>query len=156
MHDKQFMRETVAEGAKAFKEGRMDRRSFLVLCGMAGVASQAVFAGDAEAAANEIVMWNWGGQSEECHGKAIGDPFTAETGMPLKFDTSGPLQGKIKEMVDSGNVTADVCDADLFDAVALGGTHLEAIDYAIVSKDKTLPQYALDYGVSVILYGYAF
>ena len=81
MHDKQFMREAALEGAKAFKEGRMDRRTFLVLCGMAGIATQAVIAGDAEAAANEIVMWNWGGQSEECHGKAIGDPFTAETGM---------------------------------------------------------------------------
>ncbi|MEZ5775234.1 MAG: extracellular solute-binding protein [Hyphomicrobiaceae bacterium] len=116
-----------------------------------------MLAGDAEAAANEIVMWNWGGQSEECHGKAIGEPFTAKTGMPLRFDTSGPLQGKIKEMVDSGNVTADVCDADLFDAVALGPAGaLEAIDYGIVSKERTLPQYALEYGISVILYGYAY
>lgn len=157
MHDKQFMHETLADGARAFKEGRMDRRSFLVLCGMAGIASQAVLVGDAEAAAEQIVMWNWGGQSEECHGKAIGEPFTEQTGLPLKFDTSGPLQGKIKEMVDSGNVTADVCDGDLFDAVALGKTgHLEPIDYGIVSKDRTLPQYALEHGVSIILYGYAF
>lgn len=156
MQDKQFMRETLLEGAHAFRAGKMDRRSFLVLCGMAGFATSSVMAGKAEAAAGEIVMWNWGGQSEECHGSAIGVPFTAETGIPLKFDTSGPLQGKIKEMVDSGNVTADVCDADLFDAVALGATgHLEAIDYAVVSKDKTLPQYALEFGTSIILYGYA-
>lgn len=157
MHDRQFVRETLTQGAQAFRAGRLDRRTFLALCGMAGIASQAVMAGNAEAAAGEIVMWNWGGQSEECHGRAIGEPFTAETGMPLRFDTSGPLQGKIREMVDSGNVTADVCDGDLFDAVALGPSgHLEAIDYDIVSKDRTLPQYALEYGVSVILYGYAF
>ena len=157
MQDKQFMRETVTEAAHAFRAGRLDRRSFLALCGMAGVALPSVLAGKAEAAAGEIVMWNWGGQSEECHGSAIGAPFTAETGIPLKFDTSGPLQGKIKEMVDSGNVTADVCDADLFDAVALGASgHLEPIDYAVVSKDKTLPQYALEFGTSIILYGYAF
>ncbi len=157
MHDKQFMRETVTEAAHAFRAGRLDRRSFLALCGMAGVALPSVLAGKAEAAAGEIVMWNWGGQSEECHGSAIGAPFTAETGIPLKFDTSGPLQGKIKEMVDSGNVTADVCDADLFDAVALGQSgHLEPIDYAVVDKTKTIPGYALEHGISIILYGYAF
>lgn len=157
MQDRQFMRESVVEAAHAFKSGRMDRRSFLAICGLAGIALPAVLAGKAEAAANEIVMWNWGGQSEECHGSAIGVPFTAQTGLPLKFDTSGPLQGKIKEMVDSGRVTADVCDGDLFDAVALGATgHLEPIDYSVVSKDKTIPEYALEFGTSIILYGYAF
>lgn len=157
MHDRQFMRETIADAAKAVQAGRLDRRAFLTLCGMAGVALPSVLSGKAQAASGTIVMWNWGGESEKCHGSAIGTPFTAETGIPLKFDTSGPLQGKIKEMVDSGNVTADVCDADLFDAVALGATgHLEAIDYSIVSKEKTLPQYALEYGTSIVLYGYAF
>jgi putative spermidine/putrescine transport system substrate-binding protein len=157
MHDKQFMRETLVEGARAFKAGRLDRRSFLVLCGMAGFASQAVLAGRAEAAANQVIMWNWGGASEVCHGSAIGVPFTAATGLGVGFDTSGPLQGKIKEMVDSGAVTADVCDGDLFDAVALGQTgHLEPIDYDIVRADRTVEGYALEHGIAVILYGYAF
>lgn len=157
MHDKQFVKETLLESAYAYKAGKMDRRTFLALCGAAGVATSAVLAGDAKAAADHIVMWNWGGQSVECHGAAIGDPFKAATGMDTKFDTSGPLEGKIKEMVDSGNVTADVADADLFNAVSLGPSgHLEPIDYNIVSKEKTLPQYALEYGVSIILYGYAF
>ncbi len=157
MYDKQFIRETIVEGAEAFRAGRMDRRSFMALCGMAGIALPPLLAGKAQAASGSIVMWNWGGESEQCQGSSIGTPFTAQTGLPLRFDTSGPLQGKIKEMVDSGNVTADVCDGDLFDAVALGATgHLEPIDYSIVSKEKTLPQYALEYGTSIILYGYAF
>ena len=157
MSDKQFMRETLVEGAHAFKAGKMDRRTFLALCGATGFVSASVLAGDAQAAADHVVMWNWGGQSEECHGSAIGEAFTAATGKGLKFDTSGPLEGKIKEMVDSGNVTADVADADLFNAVSLGPTgHLEAIDYSVVSKEKTLPGYALEHGVSIILYGYAF
>lgn len=157
MQHKQFMRETLVDGAKAFKDGKMGRRTFLTLCAMTGFSAAATFPGGAEAAADYIVMWNWGGQSEECHGGAIGKPHEAAGGLPLRFDTSGPLQGKIKEMVDSGNVTADVCDADLFDAVALGPSgHLEAIDYSVVSKDKTLPNYALEHGVSIILYGYAF
>jgi len=157
MHDKNFMRETLLQGAQAFQAGKLQRRSFLALCGMAGFASASVLAGRAEAAAAEIVMWNWGGQSEECHQSAIGAAFTKDTGIPLKFDTSGPLQGKIKEMVDSGNVTADVCDADLFDAVALGKTgHLEALDYSVIDKAKTIDGYALEFGISIILYGYAF
>ena len=157
MKDKAFLNDLAREGAIAFKSGRLDRRSFLMLCGMAGVATLAVKAGDAEAAANEIVMWNWGGESEKCHGDAIGKPFTAATGIPLKFDTSGPLQGKIKEMVDSGKVTADVCDADGFDAIALGKSgHLEAIDYNIVNKKQIKDGVAWEYGVGVIFYGYAF
>ena len=157
MQDKTFMRDMASQAATAFKAGRLDRRSFLMFCGMAGVASLAVQAGDAEAAANEIVMWNWGGQSEQCHGDAIGKPFTAATGIPLKFDTSGPLQGKIKEMVDSGKVTADVCDADGFDAIALGRSgHLEPIDYNIVNKKQIKVGVAWEHGVGVIFYGYAF
>lgn len=157
MQDKAFMRDMAHQSALAFKAGKLDRRSFLALCAMAGVATLAASAGDAEAAANEIVMWNWGGESEKCHGDAIGKPFTAATGLPLKFDTSGPLQGKIKEMVDSGKVTADVCDADGFDAIALGKSgHLEAIDYAIVNKAQIKEGFAWEFGVCVIFYGYAF
>lgn len=151
------MREMAADAAAAFKSGRLDRRSFLAFCALAGVATTAVSVGDAEAAANEIVMWNWGGVAVKCHGDAIGKPFTASTGLAMKFDTSGPLQGKIKEMVGAGKVTADVCDADGFDAIALGRSgHLEAIDYQIVDKSKIKAGFAWDHGVSVIFYGYAF
>lgn len=157
MADKTFMKEAAVQGAKAFTEGRMDRRSFLALCAMAGVATSAVMAGDAQAAADQIVLWNWGGDAERCHGEAIGQPFSADTGIPLRIDTSGPLQGKIREMVDSGNVTADVADADAFDAIALGKSgHLEPIDYSVVDKGKVLDGFAWDHGVSVIFYGYAF
>lgn len=157
MQDRQFTKEMLLDGARAYRDGRLDRRTFLALCGASGVAMSAVMAGDAEAAADHVVMWNWGGISEECHGSAIGVPFTKATGKGVKFDTSGPLEGKIKEMVDSGNVTADVADADLFNAVSLGPTgHLEPIDYSIVSRDKTVPGFALEFGISVIFYGYAF
>ena len=47
------MKEALLESAHAYKEGRMDRRTFLMLCGVAGIATQAVIAGDAEAAADE-------------------------------------------------------------------------------------------------------
>ena len=52
MQDKQFMKEMLTDGAHAYKEGRMDRRTFLALCGASGVALSAVMAGDAEAGRN--------------------------------------------------------------------------------------------------------
>lgn len=156
MNDKQFMKEALVKGAEDFKAGRMGRRSFLTLCAMAGVATVAVGVGDAHAAADQIVLWNWGGDAERCHSEAIGKPFTEATGIPLRIDTSGPLQGKLRAMVDSGNITADVADADAFDAIALGKSgHLEPIDYNVVDKSKVLDGFAWEHGVSVIFYGYA-
>ncbi len=145
------------DAAHLFRAGGMRRRDFLALVAAAGVLPHLVKIGDAHAAAKEIVLWNWGGQAEKCHADAVGKPFTAKTGFPLKFDTSGPLQGKIKEMVQSGKVTADVCDADLFDSIALGPQGiLEPIDYSVVQKSRVLDGFALEYGVSVVFYGYAF
>ena len=59
MQDKMFFKDLAYTGAKDFKSGKMGRRDFLYLCALAGVASSSVIAGDAEAAANEIVLWNW-------------------------------------------------------------------------------------------------
>lgn len=157
MQDKTFFREMAVEAATDFKAGKMDRRNFLTICALAGVATYAVSIGDAEAAANEIVLWNWGGDAVKCHTDAFGAAFSAETGLGFRIDTSGPLQGKIKEMVNSDNVTADVADADAFDGIALGRSgHLEPIDYSVVDKGKVLDGFAWEYGVSIIFYGYAF
>jgi putative spermidine/putrescine transport system substrate-binding protein len=157
MKDKAFSMDLATRGAEDFRAGRIDRRRFLSICAIAGVAPYAVMAGNAEAAANEIVLWNWGGDAVKCHTDAFGAPFSKDTGLGFKIDTSGPLQGKIKEMVDSGNVTADVADADAFDGIALGKSgHLESIDYSIVDKKKVLDGFAWEYGVSIIFYGYAF
>ncbi len=157
MQDGTFFKELAEQGVRDYRSGRLDRRSFLALCAVAGAAPLAVSMGDAEAAANEIVMWNWGGDAVKCHTDAFGGPFAGDTGMKFKVDTSGPLQGKVKEMVDSGNVTADVADADAFDAIALGKSgHLEAIDYSIVDKSQVLEGFAWEHGVSIVFYGYAF
>ena len=157
MQDKMFFKDLLTQSAHDFRNGKMERRHFLGFCAMAGVASAAVAIGDAEAAANEVILWNWGGDAVKCHTQAFGNSFKKSSGLGFKIDTSGPLQGKIKEMVDSNAVTADVADADAFDAIALGKSgHLEKIDYKIVSKRKALRGYAWDYGVTVIFYGYAF
>ncbi len=82
MHDKQFLRETLLDGAKAFQAGRMERRSFLALCGIAGFASANVLAGRAEAAAGEIVMWNWGGNRKNATPAPSAMPLPPKPGCP--------------------------------------------------------------------------
>jgi putative spermidine/putrescine transport system substrate-binding protein len=156
MQDKAFLKEFVASGAKDFQAGRMGRREFLGLLALAGVLPSLVAAGEAEAAAKEIVLWNWGGDAVKCHTQSFGEPFAKSSGLGFRIDTSGPLQGKIKEMVDAKKVTADVADADAFDAIALGKSgHLEPIDYTVVDKKKVLEGYAYEHGLSVVFYGYA-
>jgi len=72
MQDKMFYKDLAFTGAKDFKSGKLGRREFLYLCALAGVATSSVIAGDAEAAANEIVLWNWGGDAVKCHTSAFG------------------------------------------------------------------------------------
>jgi len=157
MQDKAFFKDWIQKGAEDYRAGKLSRRDFLGLCALVGVAPLAVQMGDAEAAADEIVMWNWGGDAVTCHTEAFGAPFSKDTGTSFKVDTSGPLQGKVKEMVDSANVTADVADADAFDAISLGKSgHLEAIDYGVVDKNQVLDGFAWEFGVSIVFYGYAF
>ena len=64
MHDKQFMKETLQDSAKAYQEGRLDRRTFLALCGASGIALTAVMAGDAEAAADHVVEGHKDGKDD--------------------------------------------------------------------------------------------
>ena len=156
-HDKAFQEDLVTQGLDDLKKGRISRRDFVTLCVLAGAAPVSLLSGDAQAAENEIVMWNWGGDAVDCHTSAFLQPFSDDSGLSFKFDTSGPLQGKIREMVDSGAVTADVADADAFDGIALGRSgHLEPIDYSMVDRNKVLEGFAWEHGVSIVFYGYAF
>ena len=148
------MKTTHADSQLAF--GSYNRRKFLTLLGASAAAIPVLGVTQSWAGAGELVMWNWGGRAPTCYTSAFGKEFTRETGLTLAYDTSGPLQGKIKEMVESGSVTADVCDAELFDAYALGEKYLEPIDYSIVSKEKTLPQFVSEFGAPVSFYGHCF
>jgi len=76
MQDKMFYKDLAFTGAKDFKSGKLGRREFLYLCALAGVATSSVIVGDAEAAANEIVLWNWVGDAVKCHTSAFGAAFT--------------------------------------------------------------------------------
>lgn len=56
-------------------------------------------------------MANFGGEAVKDFALALAAPFTAETGITVKIDGSGPLPGKIKSQVDARHVIWDVADA---------------------------------------------
>ena len=58
----------------------------------------------------KLVMVGWGGAWEETMKKAFGDPFEKETGIKVVY--TSPIDfGKMKAMVESGNVEWDVSQA---------------------------------------------
>ena len=57
-------------------------------------------------AADQMVFTAWGGTTQEAQKKAFADTFTAQSGVEVLQD--GPTDyGKLKAMVESGNVTWD-------------------------------------------------
>lgn len=131
-----------------------NRRQFLALCAAAGVAPTLLgLGGPVEAAANEIVVSNWGGDSSKAHERIYGVPYTKETGIPVVFDSS-PLEGKIKAMVESKKTIWDVMDIDNFSAIKLGKQgYLRPIDYSVVNRN-TLAGTSFDHGVAAYVMSY--
>jgi putative spermidine/putrescine transport system substrate-binding protein len=98
-------------------------------------------------ARKEVVLVNFGGVAMKAFDEAFVQPFAAQGGR-LVLDGSGALNGKILTMVQSGNVTWDICDAGITTLAELGPRNaLEKIDYSIVDKTKVPAEFAYDNGV---------
>lgn len=156
MSSRLFLSDCVQIAADATRAGRMDRRTFLKTCALAGM-SPALLGVPALAADKpaQVVHANWGGDAVTCTESIYGAAFTKATGVKVVVDGTGPLEGKIKEQVDAHNVTWDTCDGDFFNILRLGPEgKLEKIDYGIVDKDKILAPYTHEYGVLGYWYSY--
>lgn len=157
MKKQTFMQDRAQIAADDFNAGRIDRRTFLGICAMAGVAPYFLASDTAQAAGkpDQIVHANWGGDAVTCFKSGYGESFTAATGVKLEVDGTGPLEGKIKAMVEAGNVTWDVIDGDCFNIPRLARQDmLETIDYSIVDKSKILAPYTWEHGVLGYWYSY--
>lgn len=100
----------------------------------------------------ELVLCNWGGEPAKAYKAIFGPPFKSDTGVDLTIDGSGPVPGKIRAMVEAKNTAWDLCDTDVYRAIALGKAGLlEKIDYSIVERGKVRPDWAVEYGIA----GYA-
>ncbi len=131
-------------------ETRLSRRQFI-----AAAAAGTLLPRAAAAKASEIVFATWGGEEIKNLTKVYAKPYTGTTGTNVIFDGTGPTEGAIKTMVDSGDVSWDVCDADGFSALRLGRAGaLSAIDYSVIDRQAVLPPFAFDHGVCGYTYSY--
>ncbi|AEE67227.1 extracellular substrate-binding protein [Bordetella pertussis] len=130
------------------------RRQLLGMLGAAGLASLAPMR-PAAAAADRIVVYNWGGDAIKNQPLVWGKPYEKATGTKVEFDGTGPSFGKIRTMVESRNVAWDVCDANLAAGHSLGKRgYLEPIDYSVVDRNKVRPGFSSEFGVSHFIYSF--
>jgi putative spermidine/putrescine transport system substrate-binding protein len=147
----QETRDLITEGIAS---GRISRRDVLNGLGLASLAL-AAGTGSTFAQAKEIVLANYGGDAATSMKESFGDPYTKDTGIPVVIDGSGPTLGKIRAMVQSGNVTWDICDSSPGDSYILGRAgELEEIDYSIVDKTKMLPGFDMPFCAGISAYSF--
>ncbi|EHK53869.1 ABC transporter substrate-binding protein [Allomesorhizobium alhagi] len=106
------------------------------------------------AQAEEIVFTSWGGTTQEAQTKSWAEPFTVESGIKVLQD--GPTDyGKLKAMVDSGNVSWDVVDVEMDFAIkAAKDGLLEPIDFNVVPKADLDPRFTTEHAVGSFYYSF--
>jgi putative spermidine/putrescine transport system substrate-binding protein len=102
--------------------------------------------------AQELVVVDWGGASSEAAKKTVYEPF--EKANNVKITVVSPTDvGKLKAMVQSGNVEWDVVNSDTDVALRLEKEGLlEKLDYNIIKKDDIYPELVTDYSIGLQLY----
>ncbi|MCQ4634003.1 ABC transporter substrate-binding protein [Shinella sp. CPCC 100929] len=119
---------------------------------LALLSTTLLFAG--HAAAEDMVFTSWGGTTQDAQKTYWADPFTAEKNVAVTQD--GPTDyGKIKAMVEAGNVTWDVVDVEGDYAVQAGNAGLlEKLDFSVIDKSKLDPRFVTDYSVGSFYYSF--
>ena len=101
-----------------------------------------------------IVFASWGGTTQSAQQKEWAQPFTQSSGIQVLMD--GPTDyGKLKAMVDSGNVQWDVVDVEGdFAYAALRDGLVEPIDYSVVNKSQLDPRFMSPGAVGSFYYSF--
>ncbi|MDP9365865.1 MAG: ABC transporter substrate-binding protein [Chloroflexota bacterium] len=105
-------------------------------------------------AAGQLVFTSWGGTTQEAQEASWAVPFAEKTGITVVQD--GPTDyGKLKAMVESGNVTWNVVDVEFdFSAQAAKEGLLEPIDFSVVNRDQLEPRFTTDHAVGSFYYSF--
>ncbi|MBX4870021.1 ABC transporter substrate-binding protein [Rhizobium bangladeshense] len=117
-------------------------------------AVAAFVAVSAPAKADSLVFSSWGGTTQDAQKAAWASPFTEKTGITVVQD--GPTDyGKLKAMVEAGEVNWDVVDVE-GDYAAQAGKNgqLEKLDFSIIDKSKLDPRFVTDYSVGSFYYSF--
>ena len=156
MSDRAFQKDCLEILSMKVARGEISRRRFTQIAAMLVAGAPLALKGrTAEAAANELVLVNWGGDAIKAYDEAYGKPFLAETGITVKEDGTGPTEGAIAAQVKSGKPTWDLVDADPFSAMTLGKQGMcEPIDYNVVDKKKMREGFGWEYAASTYFYSY--
>ncbi len=120
----------------------------------AATAAAAKVAGPliARAQPKQLVVCSWGGSYQEAQRKAMFEPFEKETGIKI-VEASPTDYGKLKAMVQSGNVEWDLVDVG-DRMVPAGGKEgiLEPLDYQTIDTRDVFPQVVEKFGIGTIYY----
>lgn len=104
--------------------------------------------------AADMAFTSWGGTTQDAQKAAWADPFTKASGVNVLQD--GPTDyGKLKAMVESGNVSWDVVDVEYdFALAAAKAGLLEPIDFSVVDKSQIDPRFVTDDAVGSFYYSF--
>jgi putative spermidine/putrescine transport system substrate-binding protein len=134
----------------------LNRRQLLKTAGAAAGTLAAARTGyhPAHAAEGPLTFVSWGGTTQDAQKAYWADPFAQSTGIEVLQD--GPTDyGKLKAMIESGNVTWDIVDVEGDYAFKAAAENLsEPIDYSIVKRDDLDPRFSFDYGVGSFYFSY--
>ena len=105
-------------------------------------------------AAESVNFVSWGGSTQDAQKQAWADPFSKASGITVVQD--GPTDyGKLKAMVESGNVQWDVVDVEAdFALRAAAEGLLEPLDFSVIQRDKIDPRVVSDHGVGSFFFSF--
>ncbi|MQG93026.1 polyamine ABC transporter substrate-binding protein [Pseudomonas sp. MN1F] len=117
-------------------------------------ASLLTLACQAAQAADSLNFVSWGGTTQDAQKEAWAVPFSKNT--DIKVVQDGPTDyGKLKAMVESGNVQWDVVDVEAdFALRAASEGLLEPLDFNQIKRDKIDPRFVSDHGVGSFFFSF--
>ncbi|WP_372239449.1 polyamine ABC transporter substrate-binding protein [Pseudomonas sp. 2FE] len=119
------------------------------------LAALALVAGSNMAmAADSLNFVSWGGSTQDAQKQAWAEPFSKASGIQVVQD--GPTDyGKLKAMVESGNVQWDVVDVEADFALRAASEGLiEPLDFKQIQRDKIDPRFVSDHGVGSFFFSF--
>ncbi len=154
MHAARFQADCIELAAERLARGEIDRRGFVRALALLGVAP-ALGLTSAHAQTKEIVLCNFGGDAVAAWSRAWGEPFTKDTGVKVTVVGGEPTPGALKAMVESGKITWDITDGDMYYLPILAKQGIiQKYDYSKVDRNKVRPEFVADYGCASYLYSY--
>ena len=124
------------------------RASAVLAAGILAIAATGAIA------AENLSFVSWGGSTQDAQKQAWAEPFSKATGINVVQD--GPTDyGKLKAMVESGNVQWDIVDVEAdFALRAASEGLLEPLDFSVIQRDKIDPRFVSDHGVGSFYFSF--